>query len=299
LKKELKGVMALIPTPLTTDGKIDEDDIRSEIDFVMQNGCDSVGVLAGIGEGYLVSRQDWRTVAKTAIDHMNGKAPVLVGCPTMGTGKAVEMVKEAEDLGADAVLAFNPQGMGPYKIEGLYRHFKEMTEAADILIIPYARGEPPPGGDPIPFDVIKKLVEDGAIKYHKYAFRDCENLRRLNKTFEDKLFIFCGADSWTLRFLLLGCKGIMTATAAVLPKENVELLKLVQKGEIEAARKYWYEKFLVWNDSGFFENWQTAHKLALKLMGVIKSTRAPIPQVDMGDYQVEEIRALLSYLRKV
>lgn len=294
MKKELKGVMALIPTPLTNDGKIDKEDIRSEIDFVMRNGCDSAGVLAGIGEGYLMSREDWRTVAKTAIDHMNGKAPMLVGCPTMGTGQAVEMVKEAEDLGADAILAFNPQGMGPYTVEGLYRHFKALSEAVDIPIIPYARDL-----DPIPFDVMEKLVDGGAIKYHKYAFRNCENLRRLNKTLGDRLFIFCGADPWTLRYLLLGCKGIMTATAAVLPKENVELLRLVQKGKIEEARKYWYEKFLVWNDAGFYENWQTAHKLAMKLMGVIKTATAPIPQAQMGDYQVEEIQALLKYLGKI
>ncbi|MGD0689249.1 MAG: hypothetical protein ABSA50_05690 [Candidatus Bathyarchaeia archaeon] len=47
------------------------EDIRSEIDFVMKNGCSSAGVLAGIGEGYLMSHQDWTIVAKTAIDHMN------------------------------------------------------------------------------------------------------------------------------------------------------------------------------------------------------------------------------------
>ena len=294
MKKELKGVMALIPTPLTSDGKLDKDDLRSEIDFVMRNGCDSAGVLAGIGEGYLMSREEWRTVAKTAIDHMNGKAPVLVGCPTMGTNQAVEMIKEAEDLGADAILAFNPQGMGPYKVEGLYRHFKALTKAADIQIIPYARD-----ADPISFDVVKRLVDDGVIKYHKYAFRDCENLRRLSKSLGDKLFIFCGADAWTLRYLLLGCKGIMTATAAVIPKENVELLKLVQKGKIDEARKYWYEKFLVWNDAGFYENWQTAHKLAMKLMGVIKTATAPTPQAPMGDYQVDEIQSLLKYLGKI
>lgn len=71
MKKELKGVMALVPTPLTEDRKIDKEDIRSEIDFVMKNGCSSAGVLVGIGEGYLMSHQDWTTVAKTAIDHMN------------------------------------------------------------------------------------------------------------------------------------------------------------------------------------------------------------------------------------
>jgi 4-hydroxy-tetrahydrodipicolinate synthase len=297
--KELKGVMALIPTPLTNDGKIELDDLRSEIDFVMRNGCDSVGVLAGCGEGFLMSREDWTTVAKAAIDHMNNKAPVLVGCPTLGTRLAVDMVKEAQNLGADAVLAFKPQPVtGPYKNEGLYRHFRALTEAADIQVIPYSRGEPPPG-DPIPFEVMERLVNDGAVKYQKYGFHDCENLRRQVETFGDKLFIFAGTDYWILRFLLLGCKGIMTATASVFPKESVELLKLVQKGKIEEARKYWYENFLVWNDAAFTENWQTAHKQALKLMGVIKTATAPIPQAQIADYQAEEIHALLRYLGKI
>ena len=53
----------------------------------------------------------------------------------------------------------------------------------------------------------------------------------------DKLFIFVGADTHTLRHLLLGAKGISTATAAVFPQENDLLLSMIQKGDIEAARK--------------------------------------------------------------
>ena len=294
MEKELSGVIALIPTPFTEEGKIDREGIRSEIDYAMKNGCFSAGVLAGIGEGYLMSSGDWTTVAKTAVDHINGKAPLIVGIASMGTAHAIELVKQAQDLGADAVLAFNPQGMGPYKPEGIYRHYKAIIEAAEIQVVPYARE-----ADPIPFDVIKKLVEDDAITYHKYAFRDCEMLQKLERELGDKLFKFCGADPWTLRFLLLGCKGIMTAHAAVFPKENVELLNLVEKRKIAEARKYYFEKFLVWNDAGFYQNWQVAHKRALKLMGVIKSDASPPLQAPLAQYQGQEIEALLGYLGKI
>jgi hypothetical protein len=149
--------------------KFDEFSSNDFISVPTPEGCDSVDVLAGCGEGFLMSREDWTMVAKTAIDHVNGKAPLLVGCATLGTRLAVDMVREAEDLGADAVLAFNPQPLtGPYKNEGLYRHFRALAEAADIQIIPYSRGEPPPG-DPVPFDGMEKLVNDGAVKYQKYA----------------------------------------------------------------------------------------------------------------------------------
>jgi dihydrodipicolinate synthase/N-acetylneuraminate lyase len=292
--KELKDVMALPPTPLTAGGKIDVESLRSVIDFLMDNGCYGVGVLAAIGEGYLMSSKDWKTVVKTAVDHMNGKGPLLVGCASMGTGRAVELIKEAEDFGADAILAFNPQGMRNYTENELFEHFKALTEATDIHIVPYARAS-----DPIPFEVIKRLVDEERIKYMKYAFRSCSLLQKMEKSIGEKLFKFCGADTWTLRYLLLGCKGIMTATASVFPKENVELLSLVKNGKIEEARKHWYEKLLTWNDSGFYENWQWAHKYALKLMKIIQSDYVAPPQSIGADYHKEELEALLKYQGKI
>lgn len=292
--KELKGVIALPPTPMTDDGRIDVESLRAVIDFEMENGCYGVGVLAAIGEGYLTSSKDWKTVVKTAVDHMNGRGPLHVGCATMGTRRAVELVKAAEDLGADSVLAFNPQGMRIYTENELYEHFKALADAVDIHVVPYARAD-----DPIPFGVLKRLVDEGGISYMKYAFRNCAILQKLHKSLGDKLFKFCGADAWTLRYLLLGCKGIMTATASVWPKENVELLSLVEQGKIEESREYWYEKFLTWNDSGFFENWQWAHKYALKLMGIIKSDAVLPPQARGADYHIEELKALLKYQGKI
>ncbi len=110
---------------------------------------------------------------------------------------------------------------------------------------------------------------------------------------------FCGADTWTLRYLLLGCQGIMTATAAIFPKENVELLRLVKSGKIDDARRLWYEKFLPWNDAGFHENWQWAHKYALKLMGLVKSDAMAPPQAGGAEYQLAEVEALLKHLNKI
>jgi 4-hydroxy-tetrahydrodipicolinate synthase len=293
--KELKGVVSLPPTPIKENGEIDEESLKKVIDFQLDNGCDGVGVLAGIGEGYLMSDKDWETVARVSIDYVNGRAPILIGIAAMGTGKAIELLKKAEDLGADAVLAFNPLGFGPCSIEGLYKHYKAITDARKSLqVVPYARAD-----DPIPFDVLKRLVDEDRILYMKYAFRNPPMLQQICEKLGSKLFVFCGADAWTLRYLILGCKGIMTASAAVLPKEHVELLHLVEKGNLWDALKLWYEKIVPWNEVGFYENWQIAHKLALKEMGVISTYESPPSQGPIRDYQISEIKRVLRYLRKI
>ncbi|MGD0803642.1 MAG: dihydrodipicolinate synthase family protein [Candidatus Bathyarchaeia archaeon] len=292
--KSLSGVIPLPPTPLTKKGSVDSEDLKKLIDYQFENGCDGVGVLAGIGEGYLMAQKEWMNVVKIAVDHVNGRGPLIVGAAAMGTDASVDLIKEAADIGADAILSFNPIGYRRYTNEETYRHFKTQAEAAEITLVPYARED-----DLIAPEVMKRLVDEGLVSHMKWAYRSCSILQQLIATNGDKLYLFCGADSWTLRYILLGCQGIMTATAAVLPAENVELLRLVKAKKIKEAREYWYKKFLPWNDSGFYENWQWAHKYAMKLMGVMKTDEMVVPQAKGADYQKAEIVALMKYLDKI
>jgi len=200
-------------------------------------------------------------------------------------------------LGADAILAFNPKykGMTPYSSAELLDHFAALTDAVSIEIVPYSQLD-----DPIPYDIIKQLVDGNRISYMKYGFHDCELLKKIVKNLGDKLFVFVGADTKTLRHLLLGAKGISTATTAIFPKENSTLLSLVQNGDIETARTYYNEKIIPWNDCGFYQKWQETHKFALKLMGIIESTNCLPPLTGiLPDYQAEEITWLLKHLKKI
>ncbi|MGQ9679964.1 MAG: dihydrodipicolinate synthase family protein [Candidatus Bathyarchaeia archaeon] len=58
---KLSGVMALPPTPLSKDGRVDADGLISLIDFELANGCDGIGVLAAWARGYLMSDKDGET----------------------------------------------------------------------------------------------------------------------------------------------------------------------------------------------------------------------------------------------
>lgn len=135
----------------------------------------------------------------------------------------------------------------------------------------------------------------------KYAWKSCELLKEMSKTFGNKLFIFCGADTFTLRYLLLGCKGVLTATAAMLPKEHVTLLSMVKKGDIEGARGYYNEAISAWNDIAFYDmsTWQAVHKIAFQQMGIIKSAKVLPPQASPAPHQVEEVKWFLKHYGKM
>jgi 4-hydroxy-tetrahydrodipicolinate synthase len=208
----------------------------------------------------------------------------------MGTLPAMELYREAEDMGADAILAFNPQGFRSYSVKELIDHYLALTSAVKIHVAPYARGE-----DPIAFEVMKKLVDKGRVSYMKYAWRNPALLKEIAENIGDKLYIFCGADTFTLRYLLLGCKGVLTATAAILPKEHVELLAMVRKGRVEDARALYNDMITPWNDIGFYEMtvWQSVHKMALYHMGLIDSIKVVPPQSPADSYHADEVKFFL------
>lgn len=294
--KELKGTLALIPTPLTDEGNVDVQGLRNLIDFDIKNGCDGIGVLAAIGEGYLFGGEDIETVVREAADVLNGRGPLVVGCPAMGTIAAVEFCKKAQHYGADAILAFNPKykGFDAYGFDHLVTHYSAMVDAVEIPIVPYSQMD-----DTIPFDVLKYLAENGKIKHMKYGPHDCATLQRIISEFGDKIYIFAGADTFILRHLMLGANGISIATAALFPKECCELVKLAKEGQIDKARDLYRRTVIYWNDIGFYNCWQSVHKLALKYMGIIDSAKCLPPLTDAEDYQEEEVKSMLALLGKI
>jgi 4-hydroxy-tetrahydrodipicolinate synthase len=285
---ELKGAMALIPTPITEQGEIDEDGLRNIIEYDLEKGCDAVGIFGAIGEGYLVSERQRQAAIKIAVNHVNGRCPLIVGCPAMGTLSAINLCQQAENLGADAILAFNPQGFRVYKDDELVEHYTMLTESVSIDIIPYSRLN-----DELSYIVVERLVDRGKVKYLKYGTHSCDMFRSLVNGLGDRLTIFVGTDNFMLRHLLLGGNGILTATCAVFPEESIALLNMVRERRLDEARRYYHEKIIPWNDCAFYQNWQAVHKYALYLMGVIKSTKCLPPQAPLADYQIDEIKWLI------
>jgi len=285
MKKNIQDVIALLPTPLLDDLDIDEKGLRNLVDYMMDNGCYGVGVLAAIGEGYLLRQEKRSKVISIAVDQLKGRGPLIVGIAAMGTDDAIDQAKIAEKAGADSVLAFNPQGIRPYSTRELITHFEALIKKISLEVVPYSRNM-----DLIPFEVLKYLIDNELISSMKYAWQDCDLLVKIAETFPKNLLVMCGADTFTLRYIMLGCKGILTASAGILPKDHVKLLELVRNNKIDEARSLYHDRIMPWNDIGFYSNWQAVHKLAFKLMGLIQTDKVILPQHVALPHQVEEVK---------
>ena len=168
------GVVIPVCTPLTRDDAIDTDSLRRHLDHLIDHGVDGVFVLGTCGEfGFLTDAQRVEVV-RTAVDHVGGRAPVLVGISDTASERAVlqvELLMSLGDRGPDGAVATTPffAATGPLEIAAHFRRIKQAL--GDVPLFGY---ENPPrvNGASIPVETVLELAADGTFAGFKDSSGD-------------------------------------------------------------------------------------------------------------------------------
>jgi len=92
---KLIGVYPAMATPLTPDEKVDKTSLRKLVHYLIDGGVYGIVVLGSTGEFPAMTESMRQEVIETALDEVNGKVPVLIGCGEPGTRRTIEQVKAA------------------------------------------------------------------------------------------------------------------------------------------------------------------------------------------------------------
>lgn len=132
----LEGVFPIVPTIFDGVGALDEMGQRATVDLLLRAGVQGMVLLANASEGYAVSDDERRTIISWVVGHVNGRVPVVVTCNHPSTVGAVRLAREAEDLGADAVM-FLPPFFGQWlsDLDGIQRHCEAISRATTVPLI--------------------------------------------------------------------------------------------------------------------------------------------------------------------
>src|SRR5512144_2881113 len=117
----LEGSMVAIVTPLR-DGAVDHKALRELVEWQLAEGTDGIIPCGTTGEGATLTAAERAEVIRTTVETVRGRAAVIAGAGSNATHEAVESVKMAKQLKADAALVVTPYYNKPTP-EGLYRHY--------------------------------------------------------------------------------------------------------------------------------------------------------------------------------
>src|SRR4051812_41383778 len=131
---QLRGVWNIVPTPFRDDASLDEDGIRSLVDFVARTGVDGMTVLGVMGEVGRLSDEERRRVVELAVEHAAGRLPVCAGVSHAATDRAVALAKEAQALGARSVM-LAPPALAKPSDDAVRAHYLAVANALEIPIV--------------------------------------------------------------------------------------------------------------------------------------------------------------------
>ena len=130
------GAGVAIITPMLQDGSVDFEGLKKLIDFQVDNGTDAIIICGTTGESSTLSDEEHRDCIRCAVEHTHNRIPVIAGTGSNDTKYAIELSREAQELGADGLLLVTPY-YNKCTQRGLIAHYTAIADSVDIPIILY------------------------------------------------------------------------------------------------------------------------------------------------------------------
>ena len=73
----VRGIFPILLTPFDDDGRIDEESLRSEVEFTLKAGVHGLGLALG-SEFLKMTEEERQRVTKVVVDQVRGRVPVVV-----------------------------------------------------------------------------------------------------------------------------------------------------------------------------------------------------------------------------
>lgn len=285
----ITGVSTALVTPFK-NGKLDEAAFAKLIQRQVDNGIDAVCPVGTTGESATLSYDEDMRCIEIAVEVCKGTdTKVLAGAGSNATHEAVEMAKNAQAAGADAIFSVSPYYNKPSQ-EGLYQHYKAVASAVEVPFMLY--NVPGRTGVDILPETVKRLFDDVPnIMGIKEATGSLERTVELMAKIPE-LYVFSGDDAIDYPILASGGKGVTSVTSNLLPDMKSKLVHAALEGDYKTAKAI-NEELIDINKVLFCESNPIPIKAAMYIAGLIDTLEYRLPLVPPSTENMKKIEAVM------
>lgn len=280
-------------TPFDSKGNIDFQKTTQLVEYLIENGTESLVVAGTTGESPTLSTEEKLALFSHVVKTTNGRVPVIAGTGSNNTYASVELTKKAEELGVDAVLIVTPYYNKPNQT-GLFQHFKTIAEATSLPVMLYnVPGRTVANLEP---NTVIKLSEIKNIVAIKEASGNLDAMAEIIANTSEEFELYSGDDGLTIPVLSIGGKGVVSVASHIIGSEMQEMIGSFLNGSYETAAKQ-HQKLLPLMRGLFAAPSPVPVKTALQLKGFnVGSVRLPL--VPLTEQERSNIITLLNTLEK-
>ncbi|MGC4375687.1 4-hydroxy-tetrahydrodipicolinate synthase [Fictibacillus sp. Mic-4] len=231
---DIGRISTAMVTPFDSKGNIDFSKTTKLINYLIDNGSDSLVVSGTTGESPTLTTEEKVALFKHVVKIVDGRVPVIAGTGSNNTKASIELTKKAEEIGVDAIMIVTPYYNKPSQ-EGIIQHFKAISEATRLPILAYN----------VPGRTVVRMNAETVIELSKipnvFAIKDAggdlNEMSRIIEETPDDFLLYSGDDGVTLPVLSIGGAGVISVASHVIGNSMQEMISLFLNGKNDQAAK--------------------------------------------------------------
>jgi 4-hydroxy-tetrahydrodipicolinate synthase len=282
------GSIVALVTPFR-NGAVDEAAFQRLVEWHIKEGTQGFVPVGTTGESPTLSHAEHERVVELCVGAAAGRRPVIAGTGSNSTEEAVSLTRHAKRAGADAALVVAPYYNRPTQ-EGLYAHYKAISDAVDLPIIVY--NIPARSAVDIGVETMARLARLPNVVGVKDSTADIVRPLLTHAACGAEFCQLSGEDANVVAFLAHGGHGCISVTANVAPRLCASLHAAWAAGRADEALAV-HRRLLPLHKALFCETSPAPAKYALSRLGLCEPD-VRLPLVGLGERSRAQVEAALA-----
>jgi len=284
-----KGSFTALITPFK-GGEVDDKAFQQLVEWQIAEGTHGLVPVGTTGESPTLSHEEHKHVVELCIKAAKKRVPVIAGAGSNSTAEAIDFSRHAKKVGADAVLHSTGYYNKPTQ-EGLYRHFKAISEAVDIPIFVY--NVPVRTIVDIQVPTLARCAQLNNVVGVKDATANVGRVTQQRLACGKNFVQMSGEDGTVLGFMAHGGHGCISVSANVAPRLCSEFQNACLNGDWKTALAL-QDRLMPLHDVLFVETNPGPVKYAAWRLGIIGSPECRLPLAPVSEATKKAIDDVLA-----
>ena len=229
---EIGRLITAMITPFDNEGNVDYQQARRLANALLDSGSDGLVITGTTGEGPTLSNEEKIRLYGEVKEAIGSRGAVIAGTTDNNTANSIELSKEAEAVGADALLLTVPAYNKPPQ-EGLYQHFKKIASKTNLPCVLYN----------VTSRTSLNMTDETTVRLShidnivgiKEAGSDLDQIARIIEGSRQDFLVWSGNDNETFYIMAMGGYGVVSVAAHLVGNEIKQMMGLLLEGDVERA----------------------------------------------------------------
>ena len=286
---EIGRLITAMVTPFDEQGQVDYGQARKLANALLDSGSDALVVTGTTGEGPTLSPEEKIRLYGEVKEAIGDRGHVIAGTTDNNTAASIELSKEAEEVGADALLLTVPAYNKPPQ-EGLYQHFKAIAGSTNLPCVLYN----------VTSRTSLNMTDETTLRLShidniigvKEAGSDMDQITRIIDGSDDGFRVWSGNDNETFQIMATGGYGVVSVLSHLVGSQIKQMMGYLLEGDVEKAAEE-HRRLLPLFKVMFVVSNPIPIKYALNQVG-FHAGNTRLPLVPPDEKSAERIREVLA-----